>query len=582
MPHTASLTAFILCGTLAAIPSTTALADQAPSNSAAERARAVHVLNRLSFGPRPGEVDRVLALGVDRWIDGQLRAESTLDSAAMRALDGCPIWTEPVEDALLSANGRNASVVMTSGNDGVMRQVVRVAISPALLLIPRDSAMRLRSPGNYLANSQLIGCRLARVEFSEQQLLEVMTNFWENHFSVYGRLMPGRGFVVEWDRVVLRPHALGRFRELLGAVAHSAAMMNYLDNDVSSVDDKHPSLAEHLRVQAINTIPTYVGRRGLNENYGRELLELHTMGVDAGYTQQDVIEVARAFTGWTQTEVGRKARVISGRVPPRKPRFVKGTEVDVPAFFFDSTMHDAGPKLVLGHALLPGRGMEDGEEVLDILARHPATARHIARKLAVRFVSDAPPEALIERAAATYLRTDGDIREVLRTIVTSPEFFSPAIYGAKVKTPIELVLSARRALGAAPDTAAQVVDLLIKLDQTPFGHVAPDGWPETGAPWLSAGAMMKRMDLAISIGRGQLQSIPLTSWPAWRTLSNQSFDRQVDGVLQTLLNGQAALGLRNSLLANRPKQAPITPEEREQSLRELVVLVLGSPAFQRR
>ena len=581
MPHTTGLTAFILCSTLAAIPSTNVLA-QAPANSAAERARAVHVLNRLSFGPRPGEVDRVLALGVDRWIDRQLRPESIVDSAGLRALDGCPIWTEPVEDALLSVVGRIGTALTMTGNDGVMRQVVRIAVSPTLLLIPRDSALRLRSPDTYLANNQLIACRLARVEFSEQQLLEVMTNFWENHVSVYGRLMPGRGFVVEWDRVVLRPNALGRFRDLLGAVAHSATMINYLDNDVSSVDDRHPSLAEFLRVQGINTVPTYIGRRGLNENYGRELLELHTMGVDAGYTQQDVIEVARAFTGWTQTEVRRKVGPVSARMIVRKPRLVKGQDVDVPGFFFDSTMHDAGPKVVLGHALAPGRGMEDGEEVLDILARHPATARHIARKLAVRFVSDAPPEALIERAAATYLRTNGDIREVLRTIVTSPEFFSPAIYGTKVKTPIELVLSARRALGAAPDTAAQVVDLLIKLDQTPFGHIAPDGWPETGAPWLSAGTMMKRMDLAISIGRGQLQSIPLTSWPAWSMLSNQSFDRQVDGVLQTLLNGQAASGLRKSLLANRPKQAPTTAEQREQSLRELVVLTLGSPAFQRR
>ena len=582
MPRTASLSAFILCSTIAAIPSTTLLAEQAPSDNAAERARAVHVLNRLSFGPRPGEVDRVLAMGVDRWIDGQLRPESMVDSAGLRALDGCPIWTEPVEDALLSVNGRNASVAMTSARDGVMRPIRTVIVlSPSLTLIPRDSALRFRSPNTFLANSQLIGCRLARVEFSDQQLLEVMTNFWENHFSVYSRSVAGRGFVVEWDRVVLRPNALGRFRDLLGAVAHSAVMMTYLDNDVSTVDDKHPSLAEHLRVQPINTVPTYIGRRGLNENYGRELLELHTLGVDAGYTQQDVIEVARAFTGWTQTEVGRKVR-INGRVPPRKPRLVRGTEVDVPGFLFDSTMHDAGPKVVLGHSLRPGRGMEDGEEVLDILARHPATARHIARKLAVRFVSDAPPEALIERAAATYLRTDGNIREVVRTIVTSPEFFSPAIYGAKVKTPIELVLSARRALGAAPDTAAEVVDLLIKLDQTPFGHVAPDGWPETGAPWLSAGAMMKRMDLAINIGRDKLSSIPLSSWPAWRTLSNQSFDRQVDGVLQALLNGQATPGLRNSLLANRPKQAPTTAAEREQSLRELVVLVLGSPAFQRR
>src|SRR5439155_1973817 len=196
---------------------------------------------------------------------------------------------------------------------------------------------------------------------------------WENHFSVYSGKMPSPEALVVWDRDVLRPHAFGRFRDLLGAVAHGPAMLYYLDNHLST-------------------------SRGLNENYGRELLELHTLGVDGGYTQHDVIEVARAFTGWTTS---------------RSPN---------PSLYaFRQELHDTASKTVLGHTLRAGRGIEDGEEVLDILARHPSTARHIAFKLARRLVSDEPPPALVERAAATFARTDGDIAEVVRTIVTSRE-----------------------------------------------------------------------------------------------------------------------------------------------------------------
>jgi hypothetical protein len=253
------------------------------------------------------------------------------------------------------------------------------------------------------------------------------------------------------------------------------------------------------------------------------------------------------------------------------------------AFAFDSARHDAGEKIVLGRTLKAGRGMEDAEEVLDIIARHPATARFIARKLAVRFVSDDPPAALVDRAAKTFLDSDGDIRAVVRAIVTSPEFFSPKIYSAKIKSPLELVLSARRALGAPVDSAAQNVDLLIMLGQPPFGYLTPDGWPETGADWMNAGALMARMKMATRIGRGELSTIPLERWPNWTQLVNAPFDKQVDGVNKALLYGRAAEDFRKAADTLRPQGNAIdSPEERQRALRELIALALGSPQFQRR
>jgi uncharacterized protein (DUF1800 family) len=481
--------------------------------------------------------------------------------------------------------------------------MIRITNLGPLMLMKRDSARKLGPRGQrFIDNGQLIACRLARVEASERQLIEVMTDFWLNHFSIHAFKLPQRTMVVEWDRAVIQPRALGRFRDLLGAVAHSPAMLVYLDNVSSSAPADQPTLPEYLRARSSATDqptladnlrartsspdPARNPNAGLNENYARELLELHTLGVDGGYTQADVIAVARAFSGWTRT----------GLLPPIP---VTGIQLRMPAatalntartdatngitFRFDSARHDAGPKVVLSHTLREGRGLEDGEEVLDLLARHPSTAKFIARKLAVRFVSDNPPEALVERAAATFRRTDGDLREVVRTIVMSPEFFSRDVYGAKIKSPLELVLSTRRALAAPVDTAAEVVDHLMELDQPPFGRESPDGWPETGADWLNARTMMARLKFATRVGRGEFAAIPLQDWPAWKGLSTQPFERQVEGVIQNLLYGKATGELRAAMLGLRPKSgAADTDEARQLRLRELITLALGSPAFQRR
>jgi len=267
-------------------------------------------------------------------------------------------------------------------------------------------------------------------------------------------------------------------------------------------------------------------RQGLNENYGRELLELHTLGVDGGYTQQDVINVARAFTGWTI-----------------KPPAQGG------GFIFRPQVHDAGEKIVLGHKLPAGRGMEDAEDVLDILARSPATAHFISLKLARRFVSDSPSKALVDHAAQVYLKTDGDIREVLRAIITSPEFFSQQAFRSKVKSPFEVVVSAMRALNAAPDSTPRTAQVVAYLGEPIFGHQAPNGWPETGESWMNTGAILNRINFGMAAAAGRLPGADIRALPVLDTIGTAPREKQVDAVVATILNGMVSPDTRAVLVS---------------------------------
>jgi uncharacterized protein (DUF1800 family) len=307
-------------------------------------------------------------------------------------------------------------------------------------------------------------------------------------------------------------------------------------------------------------------RGGLNENYGRELLELHTLGVDGGYTQQDVINVARAFTGWTF------------------PRPQQGGG----KFTFNPQTHDAGEKIVLGHKLPAGRGIEDGEDVLDIVAREPATAHFIAFKLTRRFVSDTPPAGLVERAAATFMRTDGDIREVVRTIVTSPEFFSHAAYRSKVKSPFEVVVSALRALGAQPDGTLRTAQTIATLGEPIYGHQAPNGWPETGDQWMNTGAILARINFGMAIAAAKIPGVSPVSWKGAEQLASAPVEKQVDGVVGALLGGGVSPDTRailisgeNPILAS-PAAMDTMPKPAVKGLSRIVGLAIGSPEFQRR
>ncbi|MFI5233710.1 MAG: DUF1800 domain-containing protein [Gemmatimonadales bacterium] len=523
--------------------------------------QAAQAVSRLTFGPRPGEVERVIAMGTDRWIERQLDPDRIPDPTLDGLLTELPVWHMQVKTLVDSFPPQDVFI-----RD--LRQQRGIAANQQFVLSPEDSialkAVNTRANQYY---NEFQAAKVLRAQMSERELVEVLTDFWENHFSVYAGKMPTRFTLLEYDRDVIRPRVLGKFRDLLGAVAHSPAMLYYLDNYQSVADSNHLTLPELRQAERTGRRPVNHRRNGLNENYGRELLELHTLGVDGGYTQKDVIAVARALTGWTID----------------KPREGGG-------FIFREGQHDAEPKIVLGHTLPAGRGEEDGEEVLDIIARHPATAHHIAFELARRFVSDTPSVALVNRVAETYRRTDGDIREMLRTIFTSPEFFSRVAYRAKVKSPFELVVSARRIMNASPDTSASTAYQIQRMGEQLFGHLAPNGWPETGDQWINAGSLLDRINFGVQVGAGRLRFAPAEQWPGYALLSAMPLDRQVDGIVDQLLGGNASPETRAILfkgqnpLVARPAgdTSMVAAAPKQPSLKDLLGIALGSPEFQRR
>ena len=572
-------------------PSQPAITVEAREQTADQQVR--HVLSRLAFGARPGDVERVRAVGVDRWIAMQLQPARTPDTAAERIVRALPTLAQSSRELL---------------EQYPPPQVVRAQMRRSEM--SREDSLELRRTAQesrrVLAEMQI--AKVARAVASERQLEEVMVDFWANHFTVFAGKGPERYFIAAYEREAIRPHALGKFRGLLGAVAKSPAMLFYLDNWQSSVEEGRPRLDCELRPatceprtgrrrSARSSQPTVRSLprnrpRGLNENYARELLELHTLGVDGGYTQQDIVNVARAFTGWTLEQPRRSG-----------------------GFIFRAAMHDAGEKTVLGQRLSTGRGIEDGEQVLDILTAHPSTARFIATKLARRFVSDDPPASLVDRAAETFQRTDGDIREVVRTIVTSQEFFASSAYRAKVKSPFELVVSALRAMNATPDMTPRSAQVVARLGQPLFLHQAPNGWPERGDAWINTGAILNRINFGLAMAGGAIPGAHPGRWPRYAEIAAAPRASQVDAVISGFLGGEASVETRgilergeNPLAANcelraascelprdtavveedmapaatRNRRHPLSRPANLDGLNEIIGLALGAPEFQRR
>ena len=622
-------------------PASSASAGQATQSRremSAER-QLIHVLERLGFGARPGDVEQVRQMGVDRWIERQLHPDR-IDDRATEALlaryetlrmSTAELYQRFPPPALAAARARQAAG-QSMGTTPTRQDTI------AVLQAARRSNQFV---------TELTSARVARAVVTERQLEEVMVDFWENHFSVFSGKAQLRFHLTAYDRDVIRPHALGKFRALLEAVAKSPAMLIYLDNEQSVADSTRPTLAPRATPEQMERVARAAARRqpagggvseeermrlleqamarrprGLNENYARELLELHTLGVDGGYTQQDVIEVARALTGWGVVPPRRYEQVQqeAARRAANPRRGARPAPVIEGAFIFRPDAHDAAEKVVLGRRLKSGRGIEDGEQVLDILASHPSTARHIARKLAVRFVSDEPSDDLVDRAAATFTRTKGDIREVVRTIVTSPEFFANDAWRAKVKSPFEVVVSALRAMEAEPDLSPRTAQVVARLGQPIFGHQAPNGWPETGEAWMNTGAILNRINFGIAVAAERLPGVSLARWSPAPSLRTAPRAQQVDGVIRVLLGGEVSPETRqvlvsgeNPLLA-RPgadtlpdvavddtMMPPAAPPARRQAqlrgqgrnnpmaaatlpdgLAQVVGLALGSPEFQRR
>ena len=433
------------------------------------------------------------------------------------------------------------------------RQLVAAALPPqALAQVPeyRRMGMRTRQPQQVVSGDLKEG-KVFRAIYSNRQLEELLVDFWFNHFNVYENKNlqvqpPGaeRMLLASYERDAIRPHVFGKFKDLLLATARHPAMLYYLDNWESMA----PGGLEKFQVGPFATGPNLMQvfsrqAHGLNENFGREVMELHTLGVDGGYTQKDVIEVARCFTGWTI------------RQPATKPEFV-----------FADFMHDSGEKVVLGHAIPAGGGEQDGLQVIEILAKHPSTARFISKELAQRFVADDPPKVLVDRMTQTFTKTDGDLRAVLQTMFASPEFFSEGAWQSKVKSPLEMVVSAVRALGGNVADTFTLAQKIADLGEPLYNKLEPTGYPNTGEAWLSTANLLGRMNFATALASGQIPGVKLDA----SRLEGKDAATIAREVLGRDASGQTLEALTKGL------------EGKEPTARMVASLVLSSPDFQRR
>jgi uncharacterized protein (DUF1800 family) len=673
-----------------------------------EHQRALQALNRLTFGARPGDVERVAAMGVDRWIDLQLHPEkidnSALDArlAPLRTLrldthsllenfppppvvkavaEGrLPMPSDPdkraiyeaqlerlrereqkrEQDVPLNAASTTASQMPAQSEAGLPsaatiasrqqahREELRLARQRAdqLMELPpdqryrellrlsdeqrrplaglplperqqliadmdpqqRETVLALENPQMVVA-SELQQGKLLRAIYSERQLEEVMADFWFNHFNVFIGKGADRYMLTSYERDVIRPHALGKFEDLLVATAKSPAMLFYLDNWMSIGPNSDfanygperriparqpragmgvgmgpwgPRIGTRLRVPVGGSSPANAPakgkpkeRPGLNENYARELMELHTLGVNGGYTQQDVTEVAKVFTGWTL-----KRPLLGGE------------------FEFDGRKHEPETKAVLGHQI-KSKGEDEGKQVLHMLAHHPSTAHFVSLKLAQRFVADDPPPALVDRMAKKFLDSDGNIREVLRTLFHAPEFWAPRAYRAKVKTPLEFIASAVRAVGADVQNAMPLVQELNRMGMQLYGSQPPTGYSMKAETWVNSAALLSRMNFALALAGGRIPGLSVDSRqllavhePGQRPEPMNAAPSIPDpetvlARLESVLLAGDILKQTHETIQKRLQDPQVTRRmlddpDRPPDLGVIAGLLLGSPEFQRR
>ncbi len=494
----------------------------------------VHALGRLGYGPRPGDVETVRRTGLARWIDEQLHPERIPEDpvlagrlAALRttALDTDDLMKgyQVPRAALREALAKRAEMKEEPSDDDRRRLRRELA---------RKYAGEMAGPPRVVVD-ELQQAKVLRAVYSRRQLDEVLVDFWLNHFNVFANKGPVRFLVAEYERDVIRRHAWGRFEDLLRATAESPAMLLYLDNARSADPEARGPRRQAARAGADGR------RRGLNENYARELMELHTLGVDGGYTQADVAEVARCFAGWT----------------------IRGLRESRPQFAFEPRLHAPADRTVLGQRIRGG-GKEQGDRVIHLLATHPSTARFIARKLAQRFIADDPPAALVASAADTFRRTDGDIRAVVETLVTSPAFASAASRQAKVKTPLEFVVSAVRASGADVKDASDLSRRIAAMGMPLYLQQPPTGYRDTADAWVSTSGLLARLNFALDLAGGRVAGV---------TVDPASFAPK-DALAARLVPAGLSEATRKTLAAESAGAEPA----------RVAGLLLGSPEFQRR
>jgi len=520
-----------------------------------EEEQALHVANRLGYGPTPGEVERIRKIGIPAYLEEQLHPERIDDSDLERRLRGLgTLFLTPRElAAMMPAPGAAPRRGDPAGRESQPPETMSAG-RPADPSADPSSERRQEMAASRRIGLELQQAKLLRAVYSRRQLEEVMTDFWFNHFNVFFAKGADRIFVNAYEQESIRPRVLADFRDLLGATAKSPAMLFYLDNWMSvspeaKIPTGRPARAD-AAAQAVR-----MRSRGLNENYARELLELHTLGVDGGYTQKDVTEVARCFTGWTL----------------RNPRLGGG-------FQFLRILHDDGGKTVLGTPIPAGGGIRDGERVLDLLAGHPATARLISSKLCRRFVSDDPPAALVDRCSQAFLNSRGNIRRVLAVIFTSPEFYARETCLAKVKKPFELVASSLRASGAETRVPPRLLAEMRNMGEVPYGCQPPTGYPDRAEDWINSGSLLERMNFAVLLASGRLPGTT-TTFPDPETGDAVEFIRIM---ARRLLNREPEAGVVQSIRQQLASAGESAQPSRNAGSAYVAALILGSPEFQKR
>jgi len=544
----------LLAGLVAFVLITGATSDTKLS----DRQRALHALNRLAFGPRPGDVDAVMKDGVNTWIEQQLHPEGIPDRAVEARIAALPTMTmsnaqivktyyEPVLMVRKKANAdaKDGEVDKKEARREYMRDV------------PFD-----KRPQNVM--NDLLTERIVRAAESDRQLNEVMVDFWMNHFNVFAGKGIDRFLLTSYERDVIRPHIWGRFEDLLMATAKSPAMLFYLDNARSvAAPENRPEIAQRFARRAMEMNPQRKKQQGgLNENYAREIMELHTLGVDGGYTQKDVTELARVLTGWTITgerDGGQGA-----------------------AFIFRPMLHDSGSKTVLGIRFPAGGGITEGEKMIHVLAHHPATAHHIALQLCQRLVADDPPPALVDRVAAKFLATDGDLRETVRAVISSPEFWDPKSYRAKVKSPFEYAISAVRAVNAQITDATPIARSLQQIGEPLYGAQPPTGYSDKADVWINTGALMNRLNFALALASNKLPGVHGDVVALIPAKEAADASRSVEALAQALTGGNLTEETRATIKSRIvERKAPTEDPWDNTQLPTVAGLILGSPEFQR-
>ena len=562
-----------------------ALAIAAPAGATVRRpatadedARIVHALSRLTFGPRPGDVEAVRAMGLERWIDQQLHPEKIADPDLAPRLASLSTLRMSTSEILKGYDPppelkREIQKKRAELGDNASEEDMRKARRE----LAAEYKGQMAGPPKQVVD-ELQQAKLLRAVYSDRQLDEVLVDFWMNHFNVFAGKGQDKFLLTAYERDVIRPHAWGRFEDLLKATAESPAMLFYLDNWLSTDPSANPQDIRRAMAEEEGMAPRRpargfggFGRRrgfgsapgmrpngrpaaqqakkaGLNENYARKIMELHTLGVDGGYTQKDVTEVARCLTGWT----------------------IGGLRRQDPHFVYLDAAHDHGDKVVLGHKI-KSAGMKEGQGIIHMLATSPATAHFVSYKLARRFVADEPPASLVDRAAATFRKTDGDIREVVRTILTSPEFFAPESRQAKVKTPFEFVVSAVRASGADVSDATALTQRVAQMGMPLYQQQPPTGYKDTAEAWVSTSGLLARLNFALDLAAGRVRGVTVAA--------GGLAPRAGDGAMlaDALAARLVPAGLSESTLKTLESQSG-----QGLDAARVAGLILGSPEFQRR